>query len=210
MRPLPLHRLFARRLLTASTIRYGAAGWPVAPGAWWDGQHYTCPAPACRRTGLHPAGDPAGGHPTHLRSSTDPAQVRAWWAGHPHTILLPTGDALDVVEAPAQLAAPVWRRLYARGVLVPTASLPGGRWLLFTTPTPAGYSAEELPGSVVHHGAGSYVPAPPSALRHGPVRWEHAPWVSAWRLPEAQVVLDALAAQQRRGSPRPATSIHWT
>ena len=204
MRPPSLRRLLTRRLITASTARYAAAGWPVAPGAWWDGHRYTCPAPACRTTGLHPAGDPTHGHPTGLRTGT--AHLDAWvgWATHPHTILLPTGDAFDVFEAPAAQAGRAWRRLYATGVLVPAASLPSGRWLLFTAPAPDlpahDLPAHGLPRSVVHHGTGSYVPAPPSTLHHGAVRWEHAPWVTGWVLPEPRGVLGALTRQLRARS----------
>jgi len=47
--------------------------------------------------------------------------------------------------------------------------------------------------SVTLHGAGSYVPLPPSPFEHGVVHWRVKPEVCGWRLPESAVVQDALA-----------------
>ena len=190
-----IRSLLARQLLARSTGRYVAAGWPVLPGAWWDGHRYRCPELTCRTTGLHPA---------HQSASADPAVARAWWAAHPYTVLLPTGNAVDVLAVPGWAGRRVWRRLHLRGVPVPAASLPGGDWLLFTAPSPAAPPADDVATRVVHHGAGSWVPVPPSALDRGPVRWEHAPWVGDWTLPRSEVVLAALATQRPRTIPRTA------
>ena len=193
-----MRSLFTRRILAANAIRYANAGWPLAPGAWWDHDHnrYRCPAAPCPIAGLHPAGGPGGGHPPPASvASTDATTVRAWWSVHNHTLLLPTGFAFDVLEVTAQQASHAWKRLHRGGLTIPAAELPTGRWLLFIAPV-AALSPSELPGDVIHHGAGSYVPAPPSTLRRGPVRWTHAPWIDGWILPEPQAVIDALASTQ--------------
>ena len=51
---------------------------------------------------------------------------------------------------------------------------------------------------VVRHGRGSWIPAAPSRMLEGPVRWAVPPERTQWRLPDAEVVqalmIDALAA----------------
>ena len=198
-----IRSLLARQLLTRSAVRYATAGWPVLPGTWWDtSRHrYWCPEPGCRTRGLHPAHQPA---------TTDPAVVRAWWATHPYTVLIPTGDAVDVLEVPGPLGRRVWRRLHLRGVSLPAASTPGGEWLLFTAPASTAVAVDAAPAGAVQHGTGSWVPAPPSALGRGPVRWEHAPWISDWTLPQPEPVLAVLTAPGRQPHADPHTTAHRT
>jgi hypothetical protein len=77
-----------------------------------------------------------------------------------------------------------------------------GRWLFFVRPGCA--LRPELANylDVVRHGAGSWVPAPPSRMPEGVVHWAVAPRKVHWRLPDPEAVqqslADALAALGRR------------
>jgi Bifunctional DNA primase/polymerase, N-terminal len=144
-------------------------------------------------------------------ASTDAARVAAWWRRRPCPVLLATGRTFDVLEAPAPvgLRALGTERLHAdvlgagrTGGRGPVAVGPTGRWMFFVRPGTA--LRPELDGclDIVRHGPGSRVPAPPSRLPEGPVRWAVAPHTVGWELPEAEAVqamlVDALAALGRR------------
>lgn len=45
---------------------------------------------------------------------------------------------------------------------------------------------------VVRHSAGSWIPAPPTVLPEGPVRWQVSPEQVGWRLPDAEEMQQAL------------------
>src|SRR5690606_4048248 len=124
---------------------------------------------------------PVHGAPT---ASTDPALITQWWRHAPHSVLLPTGAAFDALELAAPLGAlltgsPRW----VGALRGPVAVMPTGRWLFLLRP------GTHLPGvldgelGVVHHGRGSWVPAPPTRLAEGPVRWTVSPSEVRWRLP---------------------------
>jgi hypothetical protein len=184
-----------RRVLAESAARYAAAGWPVAAGAWWDGARYRCSATPYQVTGHHLSGQLTGHLDSAAGWSLDSAEVRSWWTVHPHTLILPTGlvaDALDVAAGPG---VAIRHQLRRAGVLVPAASLPGRRLLLFVAAGTPPADINPVPGAdLIHHGAGSYVPAPPSALQHGRASWLRPPWVDNWALPAADTVLHAIAA----------------
>jgi hypothetical protein len=44
----------------------------------------------------------------------------------------------------------------------------------------------------VLHGAGSWIPLPPTAFEHGIVHWRVRPEVCGWELPTAHTVQDAM------------------
>jgi len=50
---------------------------------------------------------------------------------------------------------------------------------------------------IVMHGAGSWVPAPPTRTPKGRIRWETPPGLTKWRLPGAYQVQQALVAYLR-------------
>src|SRR5205807_9975625 len=82
--------------------------------------------------------------------------------------------------------------LRSNGLPVPIAATPRGRWLFLTA---AGQSlSAELAAhqDVVLHGAGSWIPLPPSAFLHGIVHWRVRPEVCGWDLPASRIVQDAL------------------
>src|ERR1700753_3399074 len=87
-----------RRRLRRAAMRYAAHGWAVTPGACLDGHRFDCARPGCPIMGCHPA---IGSWEDE--ASADPMRIRAWWRRRPHTVLLATGVAFDVIEAPAAL-----------------------------------------------------------------------------------------------------------
>jgi hypothetical protein len=120
----------------------------------------------------------------------------------PAALLLATGDAFDVLEVPAALG----RR--ALGVAGPVAVTAAGRWMFFVRPGQPLCSELDHRIDVVRHGPGSWVPAAPSRLAEGPIRWAVAPERTRWRLPDPRAVqaqlTDALGALHVPAVPRPA------
>ncbi|SNY33957.1 Bifunctional DNA primase/polymerase, N-terminal [Paractinoplanes atraurantiacus] len=144
-------------------------------------------------------------------ASADPAQVQSWWRHRPYSVLLATGRLFDVLEVPAALGLRVLgtarlhtgvlgvQRADARGPVAVTAA---GRWMFLVR---AGVPLRpELDHrlDVVRHGAGSWVPAAPTRMIEGPVRWAVPPEQAQWWLPDAEVVqsllVDALGTLPER------------
>lgn len=201
-RPRRLTLLHDRARLRRGALRCAEHGWDVTPGAHLAGNRFVCARPGCPTTGCHPAlerWDEA--------ASADREQVMAWWQRQPHALLLPTGRAFDVLEVPAHLGLRVLgaARLHAgvvgpgRGqVRGPVAVTPTGRWMFLVRPGDP--LRPELADSldVVRHGPGSWIPAPPTRLPEGLVRWSVSPEETRWRLPDSYAVqgmlVDALGA----------------
>jgi hypothetical protein len=182
-----------RALLRRAALRYAAHGWAVTPGAYLTGQRFDCGRPGCTITGCHPALDSWA-----AAAGDDPARIATWWRRYPYTVLLTTGDAFDVLEVPASLG----RQGPGTGPVAVTAA---GRWMfLVRTGCPLRPELERRL-DVVRHGTGSWIPAPPSRLPEGPVRWEVPPGRTQWRLPSSEEVQEKLVAGL--GSTRPAGPI---
>lgn len=198
-----------RPRLVAAAQAYASAGWPVAPGAWWEpGQgRYVCAQPGCTRDGLHPTlAEAAGSAATRCQVSVTHAATRdltavaARWGRWPYTVLLATGYAADVVELTASTATGVQAVLAEYDQLGPVAAVPDGRVYLFTrvgTPADAGLIAEVGAAGALHHGRGSWVPLPPSRVAAGPVAWADPPATSDWGLLPLHVVADAVRLAAR-------------
>jgi hypothetical protein len=168
---------FIERLrLRRAALRFTAHGWAVLPS--------TCPAGSrC-----------ACGH-----------------AGCQIMVLLATGEKFDVLEVPgsvglralgaARLQADVLGpdRADGRG---PVAVGPTGRWMFFVRPGLPLRSELDNRLDVLRHGRGSWVPAAPSRMPEGIVRWAVSPDQVHWRLPDSAAVqamlVDALSALGRR------------
>jgi hypothetical protein len=195
--------------LRRAAFRYVEHGWPVTPGACLAGSRFLCGRPGCSIMACHPALEA-----WDESASTDIARVAAWWRRRPHTVLLATGRAFDVLDVPASLGLRVAAATglhagvigadgpHARG---PVAVTPTGRWMfLVRAGTPLRTELDNRL-DVVRHGAGSWVPAAPSRMPEGPVRWAVAPEQTRWRLPGSAVVqgmlVDALAALGRQTRP---------
>jgi hypothetical protein len=172
----------------AAVNAYLEAGWPIAPGAWWDprAEQYRCRRVGCLTTGT-----------IHAADGMVPRADASAWSSDPATVLLVTGHGIDVVELPLGSTPP--ETLFSR------AALPGpvALWtsvrprllVLASTKGPAGVPdalPAGLPDGVLLHGAGSYIPLPPSRVRTGDVVWMRPPQALDWQLPELAEVVDLL------------------
>lgn len=191
-----------RARLRRAAVRFAEHGWDVTPGACFGGARFDCARPGCPTLGCHPALDG-----WEEAATTDFERITAWWRSRPHAVLLPTGRAFDVIEVSAHLGLRVLgaARLYAsvigagRGqVRGPVAVTPTGRWMFFVRPGDPLRPELSENLDVVRHGPGSWVPAPPTRLPEGPVRWSVSPDGTSWLLPDSYAVqamlVDALSA----------------
>lgn len=168
--------------LGRAALRFAAHGWDVIPGACYTGSRFACGRPGCHTTACHPALERWAEAASH-----DLATVAGWWRQAPHAVLLATGRAFDVIEVPAYLAGPCFDQV--RG---PVAVAPTGSWMFFVRRGEP--LRPELDGrlDVLRHGRDSWVPAPPTRLPEGPVRWAVPPEETGWRLPDPYPVQQAL------------------
>jgi hypothetical protein len=205
---VPLAVLERLRLRSAA-LRYARHGWAVTPGACLHGRRFACGRAGCPIMGCHPAIES-----WEDDASTDTGQVAAWWRRRPHTVLLATGWAFDVLDVPATLGLRVLgaARLHAgihgpagadaRG---PVAVTPSGRWMFLVRPGLPLRS--ELEYRVVRHGRGSWVPAAPSRMPDGPVRWAVSPERAQWHLPDPATVQAMLVDALGSLGPRPPFAV---
>jgi hypothetical protein len=172
-----------------AALRYAWHGWPIAPGV----------RSAPSRRGGWPA-PLAAALPYRGPLSTN--DVVRYWHHHAYPVLLATGFTVDVFAVRQPLAGQVLKRLEPHG---PVAVLPGGCWLFLVE---AGEPpAEHLLGRDVRwHGAGSWVPLPPTRLGRRPVTWHVDPASVSWRLFRhgwLQAALRPAVPQRRRPDPPP-------
>ncbi|TCP56846.1 bifunctional DNA primase/polymerase-like protein [Tamaricihabitans halophyticus] len=183
--------------LRAEAIGFASRGWPVIPGSYPTDTNPTNSSP---RTGTQWAGRPGAMSrwpaPIHddwaNRQGATPEQVAQWWSGHPYSLLVATGTAVDAVEVDAQFGQRAAQALRATGQPAPIVATPTGRWLFLTA---SGVSPEPVlleQAGVTWHGVGSWVPLPPTPFEHGVVHWRVKPDTWGWQLPEAHVVHAAL------------------
>jgi len=196
------HRLIDLPRMRHAAMRYGRHDWPVTPGARLHNGRFVCDRAGCPTLTCHPAIEQ-----WQASASADRRQIAHWWRQQPRTVLIATGGTVDVLDVPAYLG--LWvlklahvhnqvlgpRRRQLRG---PLALTPTGRWMFFVQPgTHLRPELAEHP-DVLLHGAGSWVPAPPTRMLEGPVRWSVSPSEVHWRLPDAlavqALVADALTA----------------
>lgn len=204
--PSLLDRLDRVRLRRAA-LRYAAQGWSVTPGACLTGHRFSCGRPGCPIMACHPAAES-----WEDEAGTDPARVARWWRHRPHTVLLTTGGAFDVLEVPAVLGLRVLGVTRLRGGVLgaeraegrgPVAVTAAGRWMFLVRPGRPLRPELEHRLDVVRHGPGSWIPAPPSRMPDGPVRWAVPPERTRWRLPAAEVVQGMLADALGSRGPTP-------
>jgi len=172
----------------AAVNAYLEAGWPIAPGAWWDprGEQYRCRRVGCLTTGT-----------IHAADGMTPRTDAVAWSSDPATVLLVTGHGIDVIELPlgstppetifsrTALPGPVALWTSVRPRLLVLASTTGG------APVPDALPAG-LPEGVLLHSSGSYIPLPPSRVRTGDVVWMRPPQSLDWQLPELGDVVELL------------------
>ncbi|QUG99729.1 bifunctional DNA primase/polymerase [Saccharopolyspora erythraea] len=172
--------------LRVEAIGFASRGWPVLPGTYPVGTRWI------GRDG----GEADGPMPVHQdweeRLGTNPDQVAAWWSSRPHSLLLATGTAVNAVEVDAALGYRAAVALRTLGFPVPIVAVPNGRWYFLTSG--GDRLAPELAdlAEVRLHGAGSWVPMPPTTYPHGAAHWRVKPEVCGWTLPSLDFVQDAL------------------
>lgn len=142
----------------------GAALWYASKG------HSVFP---CREGDKRPA-------TTHgfKEASTDPEQIRAWWATNPnYNVGLPTGLAFDVID----VDMPGWAVVdeatiddLCPGDWVGVASTPRGGCHIYLPCTGLGNQVGMLPG-IDYRGLGGYVLAAPSVTAAGTYVWKDPP-----------------------------------
>lgn len=165
-----------------AAVRLVAHGFPVTPGAPLRAGKFDCGRPGCHTQACHPALEQ-----WQQVTCTDPDAATAWWSHAAYSILLPTGTALDVIDVPAPLGAAALAGQFGRAI-GPVAATPEGRWMFLVRPGQP--LAPRLAGrlDIVRHAAGSWIPAPPTRLVNGPVRWVVSPAEVGWHLPDPATV----------------------
>lgn len=171
-------RTVRRLLLRHAARRYAAHRWPVLPGAPLRSDRFDCGEPGCRTITCHPARAD-----WEITASDDHKRVATWWGRADHGVLLATGHAFDVLE----IAGGAGRQV-AREVPGPVAVAAPHRWMFFVRTGVALHPDLAGTPSVVLHGRGSWVPAPPTPLAEGPVHWEVPPARCDWQPADPAVV----------------------
>lgn len=192
-----------RTELRAEAIGFACHGWPVVPGTYPSGGSWVG-----RDTARQPVA-PNGSVPVHPdyadRAGGGPEQVARLWAGHPFSVLLVTGLGIDALDLPVDIGRGTAIGLRVAGLPVPIAATPGGRWIFPVTR--GGVLPRDLTEhpEVVLHGAGSWVPLPPSPCLPGVVHWRVKPGLCGWHLPRLHDVADAVLAAT--GEPLPMAGV---
>jgi hypothetical protein len=173
--------------LARAAQRYALHGWPVIPGARRCGDRFDCGEPGCMTVACHPAlAD------WESAASVDPTRIESWWHRVDHGVLLATGHTFDVLE---MAGAAGWH--VAREVRGPVVVAEPQRWMFLMRPGARLRGDLADHPSVVLHGTRSWIPAPPTPLPTGQVRWAIRPQNCDWRLPDPATVQRAAARTLR-------------
>ncbi|MFJ1736523.1 bifunctional DNA primase/polymerase [Streptomyces sp. NPDC088254] len=179
----------------------GLWGWDVVPGARAAGGLCSCGRPGCPAPGAHPL--PFA--PRVPAGATLDDVTRAWAEYPGASVMLPVGEAFDVVEVAEPAGRHALVRLERMGLpLGPVTATPEGRAQFLVAPGAAAALPDLLyrmgwdaPDSLDLRGLGpgAHITAPPSDRGGlGPVRWLRPPALdSATRPPEARLLLGTLA-----------------
>lgn len=200
-----LERVRLRRV----AVRYAGHGWDVTPGACLTRHRFVCDRVGCPTTGCHPALED-----WECSATADPARVAAWWLGRPHAVLLATGRTFDVIEVPAYLGQRILdaTRPCGRAGLPgegrgPVSVTPSGRWMFLVRPGEPLRPELDQCLYVVKHSVGSWIPAPPTRLPEGVVRWAVPPEETRWRFPDSYAVQEMLVDALRAVTPAVPASL---
>lgn len=183
----------ARLRLRRGALRLVTHGWPVAPGAPLCTDRFNCGRAGCPTQACHPAVER-----WEHAICYEPASVAGWWRRAPYSVLLPTGQVLDVIEVPAPLGAMVLTGPRTRGA-GPVMATPTGRWMFLVRPGQPLLEGLARRLDLVRHTDGSWVPAPPTRLVEGAVRWVVSPAEVGWRLPDGAALQRRLTAALASG-----------
>jgi hypothetical protein len=168
----PLRQSFLRMRLHHAAHTFADHGWVVTPGGYFNGRRMACDRPTCWATSCHPL----------LPDWETSTATGGWWHEKPHSVLLPTGRVFDAIEVPALVGSSV------RGICSPVIITPNGHWIFLVRSGTLLLPELAERSDIVLHAAGSWVPAPPTLLPEGPVRWHLSPRQVRWLLPEAREV----------------------
>lgn len=189
-RPYGPLALLDRLRLRSAARRYVRHGWAVTPGACLDGARFACGRAGCPIMGCHPEIESWEDH-----ADPDEQLVLHWWRRRPHAVLLATGRGFDAIEVPGPLGlralgtARLHRMPDAAG---PVLATPAGRWMFLVRPGRPLRAELSHRLDVVRHGRGSWIPAAPSRMPDGPVRWVVSPDRAQWSLPDSGTVQSML------------------
>jgi hypothetical protein len=119
-------------------------------------------------------------------------------------VLLTTGETFDALEAPATLGQRVLDLARPRaGARGPVAVTAGGRWFFLVRPGHVLRPELERRLDIVRHGRGSWIPAAPSRMVEGAVRWAVPPDQARWIPADAEIVQALLVEAIGSGPERP-------
>ncbi|WP_212914844.1 bifunctional DNA primase/polymerase [Streptomyces sp. TS71-3] len=195
---------YENEVLLDAAVRYAEERhWEVFPGAWLEvaagEQKCSCRVPACAMPGAHALG--ADWRTVATESAT---AVRRMWEEHPTAaVLLPTGQAFDVLDVPESAGFLALARMERMQVPVgPVTQVPTGRMQFFVL---AG-GAAKVPGllrklgwspsglDLAALGEGDYVVAPPTRIGgRGVVQWARRPTTANRWLPDVAELVAAVA-----------------
>jgi hypothetical protein len=137
--------------LVAAAVRYRRAGWPIVPSGP-DADRLVC------------------GH-----SPADPETAREWWSQRPYGIACRTGELFDVLQVPPWLGLRLLATLDHHATVAAVERPLEACWLFLVTPGSPGIIDLPRGVGVRLHGAGGWVPLPPTPLPGGAVRWVNRP-----------------------------------
>jgi len=184
----PTKAALRRMRLRHAALTYARHGWQVLAGSRLCGRRFKC-SPGCATVSCHPLHAPVDAGETHeIQPTRDSRLIADRWRRVPHSVLLATGHAFDVVEVPADIGA-----IAAAQLSGPVAVTPTGQWMFLVRPGEPLHPELSQHNGVVLHGIGSWIPAPPVRTPEGFVRWVVAPHETDWRIPEARSVQSMLA-----------------
>lgn len=184
----PAKAAIRRIRLRHAALTYARHGWQILAGSRLCGRRFRC-GPGCTTVSCHPLHAAADSGEIHeVRPMRDARMIQDRWRHVPHSVLLATGEAFDVVEVPAYVGA-----IAAGQLSGPVAATPGGRWMFLVQPGEPLHPELAEHNGIVLHGVGSWIPAPPVRMPQGTVRWVIAPHETDWQMPDARNVQSALA-----------------
>ncbi|MFB7510065.1 bifunctional DNA primase/polymerase [Streptomyces broussonetiae] len=188
----------------------GLWGWDVVPGARAAAGACSCGRADCPAPGAHPLEFA----PQVSAGATLDEASKAWSEFPGAAVMLPVGQAFDVIDVSEAAGRRALARLERMGLpLGPVAAPPDGRAHFFVAPG----AAAELPRLLYRMGwddptaldlqglgPGTYITAPPSDRGGlGPVRWLRPPALdSATAPPAARLLLGTLAYVAHRSRAR--------
>jgi hypothetical protein len=169
--------------LAAAAVRYRRAGWPIVPVSYPAADTLVC--------GCTPP---------------DPEAAREWWSERPYGIACPTGVVFDALQVPPWLGRRVLATLDHYATVAAVERSLEACWLFFVTPGSPGIPDLPRGVGVRLHGAGAWVPLPPTPLLGGAVRWVNRP--NQFKLPHSlnlqwTVLRSITAARRERAARRP-------